>query len=140
PGISSAIAAPASIGIPVTKRGVNESFWVITGMLASGKLSKDINLAAQSSATVIILMGMTHIQSIMKIFEKYRSSLEPAAVIQHATTFQQKAVTGNISNICNNALTKGITSPAVIIIGKVVNESHLTKILDEHELIEKRAM
>src|SRR5690606_36961236 len=34
PGISSALAAPASVGIPVTKRGVNESFWVITGMLA----------------------------------------------------------------------------------------------------------
>ena len=44
PGISSALAAPASAGIPLTKRGVNESFWVITGTLSSGEISNDIRL------------------------------------------------------------------------------------------------
>src|SRR5215204_455501 len=48
PGISSALAAPASAGIPLTKRGVNESFWVITGTLSSGEISKDIALASES--------------------------------------------------------------------------------------------
>src|SRR5688572_2474172 len=60
PGISSAIAAPTAAGIPLTKRGLNESFWVITGTLSSGQMSNDIQLASQSSATVIILMGVTH--------------------------------------------------------------------------------
>src|SRR5690349_6782287 len=65
PGISSALAAPSSAGIPLTKRGVNESFWVVTGTLSSGELSNDIHLAAQSTATVIILMGLSHLKNIV---------------------------------------------------------------------------
>ena len=90
PGVSSALAAPASCGIPLTKRGVNESFWVITGMLSSGEMSKDIAIAAQSSATVVILMGMTHLEKIAQLFLQERSASEPVAVIQHATTPMQK--------------------------------------------------
>src|SRR5688572_4981 len=48
PGISSALAVPASIKIPVTARGISESFWVITGTTKSGEVSGDIALAAQS--------------------------------------------------------------------------------------------
>ncbi|MCH5717657.1 uroporphyrinogen-III C-methyltransferase [Niabella hibiscisoli] len=59
PGISSALAVPASQMIPVTARGTNESFWVVTGTTRSGDISRDIELAAQSSATVIILMAMS---------------------------------------------------------------------------------
>lgn len=59
PGISSSIAVPELQQIPLTIRGVNESFWVITGTTSSGEISRDIPLAAQSSASVIILMGLT---------------------------------------------------------------------------------
>ena len=58
PGISSSISVPALNEIPLTKRGVNESFWVVTGTTVDHEMSNDINLAAQSSATVVILMGM----------------------------------------------------------------------------------
>ncbi|HEY9006339.1 uroporphyrinogen-III C-methyltransferase [Ohtaekwangia sp.] len=125
PGLSSALAAPASCGIPVTKRGVNESFWVITGMLSSGEMSKDIALAAQSSATVVILMGMTHIRAIMELFQQSRSLLEPAAVIQYATLAEQRSIRGTVSTICQLAEEQQISSPAVIVIGNVVNESYL---------------
>ncbi len=57
PGISSALAVPASQLIPLTCRGLNESFWVTTGTVQSGEISPDIKLAAQSSATVIIING-----------------------------------------------------------------------------------
>src|SRR5690606_29804914 len=46
PGITSSISVPASLGIPVTKRGISESFWVITGTTTTGKLSRDLHLAA----------------------------------------------------------------------------------------------
>lgn len=122
PGISSAIAAPTAAGIPLTKRGVNESFWVITGTLSSGEMSNDIRLAAQSSATVIILMGVSHLKKIAELFLEKRSPYEPIAVIQEATMPAQKFVAGTVSNIERLVREKEITSPAVIVIGKVVEE------------------
>lgn len=122
PGISSAIAAPSSAGIPLTKRGVNESFWVITGTLSSGKLSNDIHLAARSSATIVILMGLSHLDEIVKVFTSERSGAEPVALISQATMDEQKICTGTLENIQHQAQAEGIVSPAVIIIGKVVEE------------------
>jgi uroporphyrin-III C-methyltransferase len=140
PGISSALAGPASVGIPVTKRGSNESFWVITGMLSSREFSKDILLAAQSSATVVILMGMTHLAEIMEVFKQHRSSLEPAAIIQHATLPHQNFVVGSVSSLSGLAEKNGITSPAVIVIGKVVNECAIPAILQQPEILMKVAV
>lgn len=122
PGVSSSIAAPSAAGIPITKRGVNESFWVVTGTLSSGELSNDIYLAAQSSATVIVLMGMSHLNAITSIFQDSRSPFEPIAIIQNATLPEQKVVTGTMMNIHQQVLENEISSPAVIVIGKVVSE------------------
>ena len=122
PGISSAISAPNAAGIPLTKRGVNESFWVVTGTLSSGEISNDIYLAAQSSATIIVLMGMSHLRAIASIFQQARSSNEPIAVIQHATLPEQKIVTGTVTDIVQRVEAYEVSSPAVIVIGQVVNE------------------
>jgi len=65
PGISSSMAVPAMQNIPVTKRGASESFWVITGTTKEHKISSDIALAAKSSATVVILMGMGKLNQIV---------------------------------------------------------------------------
>jgi len=125
PGISSVLAAPASAGIPLTKRGINESFWVITGTLSSGEMSNDISLAAQSKATVVVLMGMTHLEKIAEVFQATRSQSEPMALIQQATTQHEKVVIATAGDIVQRAIEFGISSPAVIIIGRVVNESDL---------------
>ena len=69
-GISSSIGVPASVGIPVTHRGVSESFWVITGTTSAGKLSEDVKIAAQTNATVVILMGVEKLSEIVKAFKK----------------------------------------------------------------------
>lgn len=129
PGISSAIAAPSAVGIPLTKRGVNESFWVITGMLSSGEFSRDVQLAAQSSATVVILMGMTHLEKMMDLFVTYRSPAEPVAVIANASTPSQQFVIANAAGIVKAVEACGIHSPAVIVVGKVVNETTVSQIL-----------
>jgi len=124
-GISSVLAAPAAAGIPLTKRGINESFWVITGTLSSGEMSNDISLAAQSTATVVILMGMTHLQKIARLFHQFRSREEPMALIQQATTTHQRIVIGTAGDIVQRGIESNVSSPAVIVIGKVVNESEL---------------
>jgi uroporphyrin-III C-methyltransferase len=122
PGISSALAAAGAVGIPLTKRGVNESFWVVTGTLSSGELSNDIELAAKSSATVIILMGMSHLPKIAALFGKSRSVSEPMAVIQEATWSTQKVAIGTAETITERVQEAGLSSPAVIVVGKVVQE------------------
>lgn len=121
PGISSAIAVPASQMIPLTCRGISESFWVTTGTTLSGDISKDINLAAQSSATVIILMAMSKLEAIMAIFSEYGKKETPVAIIQDGTTEKEKIVIGKVKDILFKSQYAGITNPAIIIIGEVVN-------------------
>jgi uroporphyrin-III C-methyltransferase len=123
PGISSSISVPASIGIPVTNRGVNESFWVTTGTLSDGSISKDIALAAQSSATVVVLMAMAKLGEIMKIFVDHGKADTPVAIIQNGTTSKQKEVLGNVSNICQIAQKESMDNPSIIIVGEVVRLS-----------------
>lgn len=120
PGISSASAAPASQRIPLTCRGVNESFWVTTGTTQSGEISADIALAAQSTATVVILMAMSKLEAIMDIFMQYGKSETPVAIIQNATMPEEKQVTGTVKDIFFKAQYMGISNPAVIMVGEVV--------------------
>ena len=123
PGISSAIAVPASKMIPLTCRGINESFWVTTGTTQSGEISADIKLAAQSSATVVILMAMSKLETIMEIFAQYGKSETPVAIIQDGTTSKEKMVSGTVRDITYRAQYAGLSNPAIIVIGEVVNLS-----------------
>jgi len=123
-GISSAMAVPASQGIALTKRGVSESFWVITGTTSDRKLSNDIYLAAQSTATVVILMGMGKLNEIVSVFKKFGKANLPTAIIQNGTIKNEKIGIGTIDSILEVVLDKKLSSPAVIVIGEVVKESH----------------
>ncbi|PCJ87847.1 MAG: uroporphyrinogen-III C-methyltransferase [Flavobacteriales bacterium] len=120
PGISSSTALPALQGIPLTKRGLNESFWVITGTTRSGELSKDIELAAQSTATIVILMGMRKLREIVSVFTGYDRSETPVVVIQNGSTSKEKIAIGTVDTIVEIAKKKKLSSPAIIVIGDVV--------------------
>lgn len=120
PGISSAVAVPASQMIPVTCRGLNESFWVTTGTTRSDDISADVALAAQSSATVVLLMAMNKLIQIMDIFAGAGKADTPVAVIQEGTTANEKIVIGTVKDIGFKAEYAGLTNPSVIIIGEVV--------------------
>ena len=121
PGISSALAVPAMQMIPLTNRGIAESFWVTTGTTRSGDISNDIKLAAQSSATVIILMAMSKLEVIMDIFREYGKKDTPVAIIQNGTTPEEKWVIGTVKDIAFKAEFASITNPAIIVVGEVVN-------------------
>lgn len=121
PGISSALAVPASANIPLTARGVSESFYVITGTTREGDISKDIELAAQSTATVVILMGLSRVHEIMKQFAKAGKSNVPATVIENGTLPSMRSVTGTVSTIEKLVAEKSIAAPAVIVVGSVVD-------------------
>ena len=132
PGISSALGVPASNGISLTQRKVAESFWVITGTTSDHKLSKDVALASQSAATVVILMGMHKLEEIVALYQNNRTDDLPIAIIQNGTQKSQKKVIGSISTITDLVKKNEIASPAIIVIGEVVkNASDLTSYTKE---------
>lgn len=132
PGITSAISVPTLKGIPVTRRGISESFWVITGSTRSGKLSKDLELAAQSTATIIVLMGMKNLPEIVALYRQLGISETSVGIIQNGSTKKEVSVFGTMDNIQDVVAKKNIKSPAIIVIGKVV-ETHpeLSELLAE---------
>lgn len=129
PGISSALAVPAALSIPVTSRGVSESFWVVTGTTMSGGLSADVALAAKSTATVIILMGLKKLPEIMAIFHACGKSDTPVAVIQNGTLPSQKQVVGTVASIVGMVKEEDLGSPGIIIAGDVVRFAEIGRTL-----------
>jgi uroporphyrin-III C-methyltransferase len=121
PGISSAMGVPALQNIPLTKRGEAESFWVITGTTKDNSLSKDVELACQSTATVVILMGMSKLPQIVALFIAAGKAELPVAIIQNGTTLQEKIAIGVVSTIEEEVRKNGLSNPAVILLGTVVN-------------------
>ncbi|CCH53619.1 uroporphyrin-III C-methyltransferase [Fibrisoma limi BUZ 3] len=120
PGMSSCIAVPASQHIPVTCRGVSESFWVITGTTRHGDLSDDLLLAAQSNATVVVLMGMHKLDKICTMYNQFGRGHLPMAVIQNGTRTDERCVVGQVWEMPRLVAAQGVGAPAVIIIGDVV--------------------
>lgn len=120
PGISSAVALTGLQDIPLTKRGINDGFWVITGTKSNGNLSKDVSLAVQSSATVVILMGLGKIEEIADLYSKEGRSNYPIAVIYNGSLPNEKIFVGKISNIVEKMKEEPQNGPGIIVIGEVV--------------------
>ncbi len=132
PGISSSFAVPAYQNIPLTKRGSSESFWVITGTTKDHKISNDVALAAKSTATVVILMGMSKLDQICKRFRESGKGSIPIAIIQNGTTAEEKIGIGTINTIEGIVTENGLANPAIIIIGDVVN--HRQQLIEVQEM------
>lgn len=121
PGISSAIAVPASQHIPMTNRGMAESFWVLTATTKSDKLATDVRLAAQSSATVVLLMGIRKLTQIAEIYLSLEKAFTPVMIVQNGTLPEEKVVVGRIENIVEKAQEEQIGTPGIIVIGENVS-------------------
>lgn len=120
PGISSALAVPATQHIPLTKRGFSESFWVITGTTKTHELSSDIELAAKSNATIVVLMGMSKLPQIVQLFQAQGKNQLPVAIIQNGTTTDEKIGIGTVDTIVEVVENQQLTNPAIIVFGEVV--------------------
>ena len=137
PGISSCLSVPAAQNIPVTKRGSAESLWVITGTTKEHKLSNDVRLAAKSSATIVILMGMSKLPQIVELFKKEGRSETPIAIIQNGTRANEQVGVATIATIEVEVKKKQLANPAIIIIGEVVrHRERILKIQEKHSQTE----
>lgn len=120
PGISSSVGLAGLQQVPLTRRYIAQSFWVLTGTTTSGQLSEDIRLAAQSSATLVILMAMRKIKEIADHFLAIGKGDTPVMIIQNGSRSNEKIVLGQIKNIHHRASIEGVGRPGIIVIGEVV--------------------
>lgn len=119
PGISSALAAPAYAGIPVTQRGVATNFAVVTGHSCTESSGTDWSALARMP-TVVILMGVSQIAHIAEqLLQAGRAPETPAAAIQWGSTAQQQVVRATLATLAYAIEVAGVESPATIVIGEV---------------------
>ena len=126
PGVSSAWAAAASLGIPLTDRRYSSSLAIMTGQEALHKKRRvDWERLARAVDTVVILMGAALLPKIVRAFRRGRkSSATPIALIQWATTPQQKFLISTLGQVEKEVKNiGGFEAPLVIIIGEVVRLS-----------------
>lgn len=127
PGISSAIAAPGLAGIPVTLRGASRSFWTMTATTDTGALNPEIFTAAQTDATIIILMGLAKVAEIADAFSKTGKAQLPVAIIQQASLPSQNVILGNIADIVEKSKDLVKSNAGVIVVGAVANMENFQK-------------
>ncbi len=119
PGVTSAIAAPALAGIPITHRGLAKSFAVVTGSTAHGD---DVDLARVATATdtLVILMAAGKLaQTCAELVAAGRPADEPAAIVQWAATPEQRTVVGTLTDLPALAAAASIGPPATLVVGAV---------------------
>ena len=122
PGVTSAIAAPAYAGIPLTHRDYASAFTVITGSVAPGRqdLEHDWTIIAKMPGTLVILMGWRQLAEIADaLIAAGEPGDTPAAVVSWGTTAGQRSVSGRLDSIAKSARGAGLESPAAIVVGEV---------------------
>lgn len=129
PGVSSALAAPASVGISLTYRGLSNSFAVITGTEAGNTLSgqkvPDHDYAALARLdTLVLLMARHALRGIIEqLLTNGMNRNMPAACIASATTPRQRHVIAPLGELCDRVEEAGLENPCVIVIGNVVSKA-----------------
>ncbi len=122
PGITSAIGAAASAGIPLTHRGLAASFAIVTGSRCHDHASPvRWDILAHSVDTIVVYMGVSQLSHIREQLLLHGKEITtPVALIENGTTSRQRTVTGTLGNIDKLAAAMKITNPALIIVGEVV--------------------
>lgn len=123
PGVTSAVAAAASVGIPVTHRGVASGFEVVTAHARAGEPPEiDFTRMLDERRTYVFLMGLVRVGEIAaSLIAAGKPSATAAAVVSSATTAYERCVVGTLADIGAKTLAAELESPAVLIVGAAVN-------------------
>lgn len=123
PGVTSAIAAPALAGIPVTHRDFTPAFTVVTGHEDPAKEGSTVPWAslAAGADTLVFLMGMGRLALIAdRLIANGRDASTPVAVIRRGSWPDQQVVIGTLADIADRVEEVALTAPAVTVVGRVV--------------------
>lgn len=122
PGVTSAFAAPALAGIPVTHRGITQGVTVVSGHLPPGHAKSTTNWAALATAntTIVVLMGVKYLPEITAtLLAAGLDPQTPAAIIANAASADQQAWRATVADIADLSVREGVQPPAITVIGGV---------------------
>lgn len=121
PGVTSPISVLNYAGIPITHRGIAQSFHVITGMSAAS-LKVNFEALAKENGTLVFMMGLANLGTIVeKLISNGKDPMTPSAVIMRGTSSKQKKVIGTLEDIEEKVIKEGLKSPCIIVVGDVVS-------------------
>ena len=143
PGITSAIAAPAYAGIPVTHRGVASSFAVITGHEDEAKVDSSLDWSgiAHGADTLLFLMGRRSLPEIAeRLIAEGRAPTTPAAAVQWGTLPKQRSVRATLATLAAAVDEAGLEAPVVIVVGPVVDLAARIDWYERQPLFGKRVL
>ena len=143
PGITSAIAASAYAGIPVTHRDYASSVAFVTGHSAALRPDSNINWAQLATAvdTLVVYMGVAHLRQIVeRLITHGRNPQTPVSLVRVGTTPQQHVIQGTLDTIVEKVEAAQLKSPAVIIVGEVNQLRERLRWFDTKPLFGKRIL
>lgn len=121
PGVTSPISVLNYAGIPITHRGISQSFHIVTGMSA-GKVNTNWEALSKENGTLVFMMGLENLSLIVEnLLLNGKDEKTPSAVIMKGTTAKQKKVVGTLENIVEKVKEAKLKSPCIIVVGDVVN-------------------
>ncbi|MEV0146402.1 MULTISPECIES: uroporphyrinogen-III C-methyltransferase [unclassified Nonomuraea] len=124
PGITSAVAVPASAGVPVTHRGVSQEFHVVSVHVAPDDPASTVDwpAMARSQGTLVLLMAVERLAKVAEaLLRDGRSPETPVMVVQDGTLPTQRAVIAPLSTVADRVSAAGIRPPAIVVVGDVVS-------------------
>ena len=135
PGVTSAVAVPATAGIPLTHRGVSRLFTVVSGHVPLTE--SELDHLAGLGGTIVVLMGVGTLPPLAFGLQRHGMEADmPVAIIERGYSPQQRTTIADLGTIVEAASLAGVASPAVIVIGRVV-ELAFSGDLGASELMER---
>lgn len=122
PGVSSAVAAPALAGIPVTHRSLTQGFTVVSGHVPPGdpRSSLDWDALGRLTTTLVVLMGTLHLPEIAAaLLASGKDPGVPAAIVERAGSPAMRVVRATVGSIADSSKAAGVRPPAIVVIGEV---------------------
>lgn len=143
PGVTSAIAAPAYAGIPVTHRTLASTVAFVTGHEDPSKETTTVEWPrlATADGTLVFLMGMKNLPAIVgHLRSEGKSAQTPVALIRWGTRVGQRTIVGTLEDIVEKAAAAGIEPPTLIVIGEVVRLRERLNWFETRPLFGKRIL
>jgi len=121
PGVTSAVAVPGEVGIPLTQRGVSHAFTVVSGHVPLSPPQAEALVALRG--TIVFLMGVHNLVPLCQaLLAAGMAAATPAAVVERGFTPDLRSIVSPLDDLAEEAARAGVSAPAVVVVGEVVRQ------------------
>ena len=133
PGVSAALGAAASTGIPLTHRDASASVSFVTAHTRHGDVDDDLAARVPRTGTIVLYMGLAALRETARaLVESGRAPTTPVAVVSHATLPTQREIIADLSTIADVVEAARVEAPALVIVGQVVARRSTSPVATRH--------